>query len=204
MATFSGRVMVPNVQMGAEVRLRPSSGLERERRGDRVGIGIVLHQDQDVLGAFEVRPELLRAAALDGALDGGLDHAIPERGQGDRDRPGKRRPVLVAHHEDGCVGGGLGHGGEHLGVAGGPSPDDHGTAPALERLVVKGRVREIAVERAVAALAQPVPQRRPLDEIEHSLAREGHASREMTEQVVRADEHRPHQRFPGAVPGTSV
>ena len=154
-----------------------------------------------MLGAFEVRPELLRAAALDGALDGGLDHAIPERGQGDRDRPGKRRPVLVAHDEDGCVGGGLGHGGQHLGVAGGPSPDDHGPAPALERLVVKGRVREIAVERAVAALAQPVPQRRPLDEIEHPLAREGHASREMTEQVVRADEHRPHQRFPGTVPG---
>jgi hypothetical protein len=64
----------------------------------------------------------------------------------------------------------------------------------LERLVVKGRIRKIAGQRAIAALAQAVPQRCTLDEIEHPLTREGHASREMTEQVVRAKEHGTHQR----------
>ena len=81
MATFSGRVIVPKVQMGAEVRLRPSSVLSASGGGDRVGIGVVLHQDQDVLGALEVRPDPLGAAALDGAFDRGLDHAIAERGR---------------------------------------------------------------------------------------------------------------------------
>ena len=68
--------------------MRPSRVLSASAEAIASGSGIVLHQDQHALGAFEVRPEPLRAGALDGALDGGLDHAIPERGQGHLIAPG--------------------------------------------------------------------------------------------------------------------
>ena len=196
MATFSGRVMVPKVQMGVEVRLRPSRVLSASAEAMASGSGSSCIRIRMRAAPSKWARIRSRATALHGALERRLDHAIPECGQGHRDRPGKRRPILVAHDEHGCVGGGFGHGGQHPGVAGRACADDHGAAPVLERLAVEGRVREIAGERAVAPLAQAVPQRRPLDEIECPLAREGHASRKMTEQVVRADEHRPHRRFP--------
>ena len=55
MARFSGRVIVPNVAIGAAVLVRPSRVRSAQRRGDRVGVGIVLHHDEHALGVVEVR-----------------------------------------------------------------------------------------------------------------------------------------------------
>ena len=74
MARFSGRVIVPNVAIGAAVLVRPSSVRSAQRRGDGVGVGIVLHHDEHALGVVEVRAYALDARAGHGPLQRRLQH----------------------------------------------------------------------------------------------------------------------------------
>jgi hypothetical protein len=72
--------------------------LERHRGGDGVRIRVVLHQNQNPLGPFEMRTDALDARPLNGALDGGLDHVLAQRSQGDGCGP-CGRAVIISHHE---------------------------------------------------------------------------------------------------------
>ncbi len=150
---------------GAEGGRHPGAAeqrLEGQRRGDGVGIGVVLHQDEDALVGGEVRPDSLGARPLGRPLERGLHDPLRERAPGNGHGAGNDA-ILVAHHDEGRLRAGLGHGRAH-------PPDrswarhDHDRTPSRLDPAEERGVAEVAEDGALAAAADARAERGPVDQ----------------------------------------
>ncbi len=195
MATFSGRVMVPKVQIGAEVRLRPSSVLSASAEAMASGSGSSCIRIRIRSAPSKCARMRSTRGPLDGALDGGLDHVLAERGQGDGYRPG-RRAVLIAHHEHRRVRDGFGDGGHDARELSRPCAHDQRSASDPQRLTVDGRVRRVPGDGAISASRDATASSHRIHHVDGPLSWKCRAAQEVLEKIGRADHDGPHAGAP--------
>ena len=135
---------------------------------------------------------------MHGAVEGGADHLLAERGQRHGGGAG-HRPVVGRQGQQRQVGERGGHDAGQTHEA--PRRDaDHRRAPAApDRLAIDVGVVQVPGHRVVPHPRQSLPERRPLHHEDRRLSGEGESLDQVLEQVDRADQRVPHVTAPRQV-----
>ena len=180
---------------GSSRAVASEEGAQGEGGGDSVGIGVVLHQDEDPLGVVEVRAQPLGARAGAGALELGLEHPVGEGGGRHGDDARSAQPLL-GYYEHGRVGDAGPDGRDHAREARGGRGDHERAAPLGEEPPVGRRV--LGITDGGADL--PPRETRPLggggDQIARRLAAEGNVAAQVGHEIFGHDQDGAHRWAP--------
>ena len=165
MATFSGRVMVPKVQSGAEVRVRPSRVLSASAEAMASGSGSSCMR----MSTRSASAKCSRIRSTRARADGPLERGPNERARrgaesGTEVAPGTARPSSVTA-SSGTVGKGLARGGHRAGETGRGRGHHIGPRWSLARLPVGVGIRGIAGHDEAPARAETAAKRGPGHEV---------------------------------------